>query len=61
MATYLIRRHEDGKFVSLPGSEHSYTKNLKHARKFPTREAAVADGLCGNESVITLEQAVEAD
>lgn len=34
--TYVLVR-TDGQFVTTPGSERSYTKDLTKARQFPTR------------------------
>lgn len=42
-------------FVSLPGSEKSYTLSIHNARRFPSREAAQRDA-CGNESVVDLRE-----
>ena len=47
--TFVLQRHEDGKFVATSGSKHSYTNNIRVARTWATREAAQADA-CGNES-----------
>lgn len=46
---YVIKR-EDGKYVSRPGSEHSYTPFLQRARTFSTRASAL-ESACGNEYV----------
>lgn len=54
--TYVLRRHEDGKFVTPPGSAKSYTARLRDARRFATKEAAEADA-CGNESAVRYEEA----
>ena len=40
----------DGLFVAQPGSEHSYTTKLAHARTYPTRAAAVGDSCVENET-----------
>lgn len=55
--SFIIMRVEDGKYVTRPGSAHSYTAKLQEADTFPTREAAEA-GKCGNERVMTVEQAM---
>jgi hypothetical protein len=44
----------DGSYVSQPGSRHTYTANLLHARRFQSREAAEAQA-CGNEMVIDFD------
>lgn len=49
-APYVIRRNEDGAYVTPPGSQHSYTKDLRKARLFNTREEAERDK-CGNETI----------
>jgi len=54
--TYVLRRHEDGKYVAPPGSPKSYVTDLRKARRFPTRAAAEADA-CGNETAIPYEEA----
>ena len=54
MPTYVIVRNEDGKYVAMPGSKHSYTTRLEFARTFSTREAAQAD-CCGNERAVPIE------
>jgi len=41
----------DGKYVALPGSHHSYTAKLEDARIFPTRQAADNDRCPENEIV----------
>lgn len=53
---YLIRR-EDGKFVSQPGSQHSYTSRLECARIYADRDQAMADK-CGNETLIRLDSII---
>jgi len=50
---FIIKRHEDGRYVAVSGSAHSYTKDIRKARIYRTREAAQADA-CGNESVLSL-------
>lgn len=52
---YVLRRIPDGAYVSRPGSEHSYTKNLERAETFPTREAA-ALASCGNERPVSVDE-----
>ena len=55
---YVIRRNEDGAYVTKPGSEHSYTRKLESARTFPSRQAAEWHA-CGNEQVMTVEELVK--
>lgn len=52
---YVLKRHEDGRYVSLPGSEHSYTRSLKGAQKFPTRDAAQRSA-CENERAVSIAE-----
>jgi DNA-binding MarR family transcriptional regulator len=51
MDGYVLQKHEDGKFVSMPGSHHSYTSDLTKAQVFATEEEAKRDK-CGNESAV---------
>ncbi len=49
--SWVLIRNEDGHYVSDPhrnGTGSSYTKLLQRARRYTTREAALADA-CGNE------------
>jgi hypothetical protein len=48
---YVLIRNEDGKYVTNPGQEYSYTSKLENARIFPTKDAANAEK-CGNENVV---------
>lgn len=56
MDRFLIKRVPDGAYVAKPGSASSYTRSIKHARKYPTRDAANADRCEGNEIVVTTEE-----
>jgi hypothetical protein len=59
MSKYLIRRTTgNGGYVARPGHHHSYTFDVKHARLFPTREAAAAECCVENEIPIALEALV---
>ena len=55
---YVIYNRSNGMYVAQPGNA-SYTKYLQKARRFDTREAANRDGVCGNEVVISLEEAMQ--
>jgi hypothetical protein len=55
---YVIRNLDTGKWAARFGGEHSYTNNLQHAQTFSTLEAAQAH-CCGNERILSLEDAVE--
>ena len=44
----------DGCYVAVEGSRHSYTPNLRNAKRFPTKDSAEANA-CGNESAHTVE------
>ena len=50
---YVIRRNEDGRYVSRLGSEHSYTRRLEDARAFQSREIAERNA-CENEHVMSI-------
>lgn len=52
---YLIKRN-DGKYVSWPGSEHSYTRRIDLARVYPTRKEAEQDLCIENEQIISIPQ-----
>jgi hypothetical protein len=54
MIEYVIVR-DDGVYVSLPGSEHSYTRKLQHARVWSSRESAERERCPGNEHVEAIE------
>ena len=49
---YIICRIEDGKMVSKPGSEKSYTTSMLQAQRFETEEEAKRH-CCGNEYVVS--------
>lgn len=51
---YVIVR-QDGAFVAPPGSEHSYTNDLREARTFRTREDAERERCPENETVMMVE------
>lgn len=55
MSGYVIKNNYSGKYVTPPGSVHSYVKSLENARVYPTRDAAVADS-CEDETVIPLDE-----
>lgn len=57
---YVIIRLSDAKYVARQGNEHSYTNKLQHAQTFPDRDSAKRD-CCGNETIISLEQAMGCD
>jgi hypothetical protein len=52
---YVLKRDSDGFYVATPGSVHSYTSKLEHARTFTTREEAQQDA-CGNEHAVPVEE-----
>ena len=52
---YVLRRHEDGKYVAPAGQQSSYTTKLENARIFNSQEAAQAEA-CGNESPIPVDE-----
>jgi len=55
---YVIRR-EGGVFVTGPGERGSYTPFLQRARVFASREEADRARCPGNETVVSVEQAME--
>ena len=48
-----------GKYAAKPGSRSSYTTNLKHAQKFPTKEAAEANRCPENERAVRLREILD--
>lgn len=53
---YVIQK-DTGEFVTPPGSEHSYTRDLQKARIYPTRESA--DVCVENERVVAVEDLLD--
>lgn len=53
MHVWIIRRHDDGKFVAPPGSLRSYTADALRAQRYFSREAAARE-CCSNESPVDL-------
>ena len=51
---WVLRRNGDGFYVTVPGSHHSYSPNLRKAQRF-TSEAAAKQDKCGNETAATVE------
>lgn len=50
--SYVLRRTNDtGGYVAKPGSRSSYVRDIRCARRFPTREAAERDRCPENEVV----------
>jgi hypothetical protein len=58
MNQFVLQR-TDGKFVAVPGSEHSYTSDLMKARIFPSRAAAEGDRCVENEQIVPLENLLQ--
>lgn len=53
---YVIKRTDQGRgYVTPPGSAHSYTRDLREARTFTTKEAANRERCEGNEISVPLE------
>lgn len=48
---FILVRNHDGKYVAGPGSASSYTKSLRDAWKFPTRDEAERNRCTENEHV----------
>jgi hypothetical protein len=59
MSFVIKRLDQGGGYVSKPGHRASYTHDLRHARKFRTREEAEADRCPDNEIVENLEQLLD--
>lgn len=57
--TYVLKNLHNGRYVAPAGSEKAYTTKLERARKFATRAQAQADA-CGDEIVLSLEEACDA-
>lgn len=56
--SYVIKRlDQGGGYVSRPGSVHSYTKRLRDALRFNSREDAEACRCVENERVLSIEEA----
>lgn len=55
----IIRK--DGKYVTRPGQEKSYTDDLRKAWMFRSREAADKQRCPGNESIVSLEALLDID
>ncbi len=56
---YLIKRTDQGGgYVALPGSKHAYTKNLRLARTFKTRNDALEECCPWNEVPVSLRSLV---
>lgn len=53
---YVLIHNGTGKYVSRPGSEHSYTNKLQNAATYPTRDAAEANRCPGSEHIVSLDQ-----
>lgn len=49
-----VLRRDDGKFVTPPGSEKSYTADVTKARIFRSQEEAEIERCPGNETVVPL-------
>lgn len=55
---YIIVR-SDGAFVARSGNPSSYTRALQHARTWPTREAADRERCPENETVQSVDEAMQ--
>lgn len=49
--SFVIRRSNDSKYVTNPGSQSSYTAFLQYARIFPSQEEAERNRCVENEYV----------
>jgi hypothetical protein len=58
MSTYILKRTDQGGgYLARAGSIKAYTRHLEQARTFASIEDALADA-CGNERVLTVEEAM---
>lgn len=57
MSRYVIKRTEDGLYVSPNGSPRSYTPKLERARVWSDKDKAQAE-CCGNEFVANVEDLI---
>lgn len=48
-----------GRYLSLVGRQHSYTREIPHAMRFSSLEAEVAEWLLPHERFISLETALQ--
>lgn len=55
---FLVKRKDDGRYVSGPGVVYSYTSDIKRARIFKSKEEAERD-CCGNETVVDILDELE--
>jgi hypothetical protein len=54
-----VLQHTNGKFVAAPGGNHSYTNDIRQARRFPTRDAAQRDRCVESETIVSLESLLQ--
>jgi hypothetical protein len=57
--TYIIKRNDTGVYVSVPGSEHSYTPDLRRAWKLSSEEEAKRNCCIENETIVLLERELD--
>lgn len=53
---FVLQHIETGKYVSRPGSAHSYTNRLEEARVFRTAEGAKQEMCRDSEVIVDLHQ-----
>lgn len=56
---YWVLMRDDGKFVTTPGSEKSYTSYLQYARTYRTREKALKDCCIENEKPVKVSNILQ--
>jgi len=57
---YIIKRiDQDGGYIAKPGCKKSYTFNVKHMRKFATREQAQKELCVENEVVVSVAEVMD--
>ena len=55
--TYILRRTDQGGgYVAPSGSPSSYTRDPLRAKRYPTKEAAIADSCPENEVPVNLQK-----
>lgn len=57
MNLYVIFNRDERKYVSLPGSEKSFTASLENAQTFKSYEKAETE-CCGNENPVSVESRI---
>jgi len=57
---FVIKRTDQGGgYLAMPGSQHSYTRNLENARTFSSYDEADKERCKGNEIVVPVRQLLQ--